>query len=155
MSSHHQLKECFSLFSTGVMIAATNFNGHKHALTINSFSSVSLDPPLCLFSIGNNSYNLEAFKNSGSFTLSILSSQQEELAMKFAGHDHENKWQNIDITTSKLENPIFNGCNGFLECRTYKIIEAGDHHIFIGEVIDFAKQSDENALLYYRGGFIS
>ena len=155
MSSHHQLKECFSLFSTGVMIAATNYNGHNYGLTINSFSSVSLDPPLCLFSIGSNSHSLEAFKNSGSFTLSILSSQQKDLASKFASHDHESKWQNCDIRSSKLENPIFNNCNGFFECSNYKIVEAGDHHIFIGEIIDFAKENDEQGLLYYKGSFIS
>jgi flavin reductase (DIM6/NTAB) family NADH-FMN oxidoreductase RutF len=155
MTDHHKLKECFSLFSTGVMIATTKYQGENCGLTINSFSSVSLEPPLALFAIGNESYNLNAFKNSDSYILNILSQSQLDLAKDFSSHDHNNKWQDNNYTTSANENPIFEGSIGYIECKHHEIVKAGDHHIFIGQVTDFAKLKDEDALLYCKGQFIA
>ncbi len=150
---NHDLKECFSLFATGVMIAATNVDGKNYGLTINSFSSVSLSPPLLLFSIGNGAYNLDYFKNSDSYILNILNVSQLDLAKKFAGHDHDSKWDGEQFNLTKNGNPIFHGSNAYLECAHHQIVEAGDHHIFIGQVVNFAKIRDEDGLLYYKGEF--
>ena len=155
MTGHKDIKECFSLFPTGVMIAATGYQEKYFGLTINSFSSVSLEPELVLFSIGSHSYNLDAFKNSDSYILNMMANSQLELAKDFASHDHDRKWINADFTATKNSNPLFKNSLGFIECKHHKIIEAGDHNIFIGEVIDFAKLSEEDALQYYKGSFIS
>ncbi len=151
--NHQDLKECFSLFATGVMIASTNVDGKNYGLTINSFSSVSLDPPLCLFSIGKESFNLEYFRKSRSYALNILSVSQEGLARDFASHNHEEKWQNNLFKASKNNNPIFAGVSGYIECANHQIIEAGDHYIFLGEVITCEKLNDEEGLVYYKSEF--
>ncbi len=148
-----ELKECFSLFATGVMIATTNVEGKNYGLTINSFSSVSMDPPLCLFSIGSESYNLDFFKKSKSFALNILSTDQLGLAKDFAAHNCSSKWNKESFNISGEGNPIFTNSNGYLECTKHQVIEAGDHHIFIGEVVDCGKLSDGDGLVYYKGGF--
>ncbi len=151
--SQSDLKECFSLFATGVMIASTNVEGRNYGLTINSFSSVSLEPPLCLFSIGNESFNLDYFKQTKSYALNILSASQQELARNFAGRDHVAKWQNANFKMSQNNNPIFAGVSGYIECVNHQIIEAGDHHIFIGDIVNCVQESDETGLLYYKGQF--
>ena len=150
---HQNLKECFSLFATGVMIATTNIEGKNYGLTINSFSSVSLDPALCLFSIGKDSFNLEYFRRSTSFALNILSASQTSLAKDFASQDYVKKWQNSSFELSQNNNPIFSGINGYIECSNHQIIEAGDHYIFLGKIVDCAKLSDEDGLIYYKHQF--
>lgn len=147
------LKECFSLYATGVMIATTNVEGDNYGLTINSFTSVSLDPALCLFSIGNNSFNLDYFKKTESYVFNILSASQLDLAKDFAGRDHGQKWQNSNFKMSKNNNPIFTGVSGYIECTNHQIIEAGDHHMFLGEVVSCSKENEETGLIYYKGQF--
>lgn len=149
------LRESFSLFATGVMVATTNVDGQNYGLTINSFSSVSLDPALCLFSIGNESFNLEYFKKSKSFALNTLSKNQLDLAKDFAGSDYQGRWGRASFDISQNNNPIFEGSNGYIECVNHQIIEAGDHHLFIGRVVDFAKLNDEESLIYHKSRFLS
>lgn len=149
-----ELRQCFSLFATGVMIATVNYQEKLCGLTINSFSSVSLKPPLLLFSIANQSSNLEIFRNSKSYSLNILSKNQLNLALEFAKANNEAKWQVEKYDLTKNNNPVFQNSIAFFECVHHKIVEAGDHHIFIGEIIDFAKIKDEDGLFYYKSNFL-
>lgn len=124
-------------------------------MTINSFSSVSLDPSLVLFSIDNNSSNLPLFKNNRYFSLNILSQEQLELANAFATPKNSTKWGVDPYFLGKFGNPIFQNSLGFFECKKRRVIKAGDHHIIIGEVVDFGNNNDGEPLLYYRGKFSS
>jgi len=150
-----ELRDCFGLFTTGIMIAATNFNGVSYGMTINSFASVSLEPPLLLFSIDNKSFNLSAFQKSPNFALSILSEKQLLLAQEFAKPANDAKWQVEKYFTAKSGMPIFENSIGYFECEKYDIIAAGDHHIIIGKIIDCAKLKRDKPLLYLDGKFSS
>lgn len=153
--NEQDLKSCFSLFATGVMVAATSDSqGKNQGLTINSFSSVSLSPPLLLFSIGNSSHNLDIFKNSQSYSLNIMAKNQLDLALEFAKPNNDKKWLTEEYQLTKNNNPIFKNSLGFFECIHHKIVEAGDHHVFIGEIIDCAVLNDDEALLYCKSKFI-
>ncbi len=122
-------------------------------MTINSFSSISLKPPLISFCIDNKSSNLQLFKKNKTFSLNILSESQIELARGFATPKNSNKWDIEPYFFGKNGNPIFENSLGFFECRKHKIIKAGDHHIIIGEVIDFADLNHSKPLIYYQGKY--
>ena len=150
------LKDCFAKFATGVMIAATGSgdNSDVHGLTINSFSSVSLEPPLVLFSVGNESSNLEQFRNNSFFTLNILSADQQDLAVEFAKPANKDKFLTSQYSFSANGCPVFEGVMAYMECKIDKIIAAGDHHIIIGEVVGFNhNNSDQSPLLYFKSQF--
>lgn len=129
------------------------FTEEFFGMTINSFSSVSLNPPLVSFCIDNKSSNLQLFKKNHYFSLNILSEDQIELARGFATSKNTKKWQIEPYFLGIEGSPVFENCLGFFECKKHKIIKAGDHHIIIGEVIDFAKIQDKNPLLYNRSQF--
>lgn len=150
---HQVLKNCFSQFATGVMIATTSYKGKNYGLTINSFSSISLDPALVLFSIGNDSYNLKFFKKSKKFCLNILSENQLELAREFAKVSNGEKWQFAEFFLSQKANPIFKNISAFIDCKKYKTIKLGDHHVFIGEIIEIEHFRIDEPLLYFNGQF--
>jgi flavin reductase (DIM6/NTAB) family NADH-FMN oxidoreductase RutF len=129
------------------------FTEEFFGITINSFSSVSLKPPLISFCIDNRSSNLKLFKKNHYFSLNILSEDQIELARGFATPKNSKKWQIEPYFFGVNGSPIFENSLGFIECKKHKIIKAGDHHIIIGEVVDFAKISDKNPLLYNKSQF--
>lgn len=122
-------------------------------MTINSFSSVSLNPPLVSFCIDNRSANLNFFKKNKTFSLNILSIAQQDLARGFATPKNSSKWGIETYFLGQNGNPIFENSLAFFECRKHRIIKAGDHHIIIGEVVDFAKLNDSKPLLYFQGKY--
>ncbi len=150
---NQKLREAFGLFATGVMIASTIVDEKIKGLTINSFSSVSLNPPLVLFSIGNESSSLDVFRATKSYSLNILSKNQLEVAKDFAKSSLDKEKQLANYSLSDYNNPVFENSLAYFDCIHHQIIKAGDHHIFIGEIINFAKVVEGEGLFYYRGEF--
>ncbi len=122
-------------------------------MTINSFASVSLEPPMALFSIDNKSSNLRFFKKNHYFSLNILGSEQVNLAKAFATPKNSTKWGVEPYFLGKFGNPIFQNSIGFLECKRKRVIKAGDHHIIIAEIVDFERLNEDEPLLYVKGKF--
>lgn len=122
-------------------------------MTINSFSSVSLKPPMISFCIDNSSSNLRLFQKNKTFSLNILSEGQQELSRGFATPKNSKKWGIETYSLGKNGNPIFENSIAFFECRKHKIIKVGDHHLVIGEIVDFAKINDARPLLYFQGKY--
>ncbi len=146
-------RETLGCFATGVVVAATR--GDKNApvgLTINSFTSVSLDPPLILWSIALSAPSLSAFREHSAFTINILSKEQQSLCMQFA-KPSDNKFKGVDWRPGYQEAPIICDALAVLQCKTYRRYEGGDHEIFVGEVIkmDF---TDRKPLVFHRGQFV-
>lgn len=155
MTTSKKLRDCFGLFTTGVCIATIRFDTDKYTgITINSFSSLSLKPALLLFSISNESSNLNHFLHAESFVINILSASQQELSKAFATKHYPNRWEIEDFSTTKLKNRIFKNALGFFECKKHAVIEMGDHHIIVGEIVDFDKLNDSPALLYGKGKYV-
>lgn len=124
-------------------------------MTINSFTSVSLEPPLVMFCIDNKSANLKLFKKNRHFSFNILSVEQIELARAFAKPKNSAKWNVEKYFFGIKGNPIFENSLGFFECQKHRVIKAGDHHIIIAEVLDFGKKSNKNPLTYFAGNYNS
>jgi len=122
-------------------------------MTINSFTSVSLNPSLVSFCIDNKSANLQFFKKNRYFSLNVLSQEQIALANGFATPKNSKKWGIEPYFFGKYGNPIFQHSLGFFECKRHRVIKCGDHHIIVGEVLDFGKINDKKPLVYFSGNY--
>lgn len=145
-----EFRKALGTFATGVTIITTRAaDGTPLGLTVNSFNSVSLDPPLVLWSLANNSNSLDAFRKAEHWAVHVLATDQEALSGRFARRG-EDKFAGIDIETGVGGIPLLKGCAARFECRTASQYQGGDHLIFIGEVLAF--QRDETAPLVFHGG---
>lgn len=148
-----EFRSAIGSFATGVTIATTtNSDGDPVGVTASSFNSVSLDPPLILWSLAKNSNSRPAFCDSGHFAIHILAASQEDLSNKFS-RSSDNKFDGIDWSEGKLGSPILNEHAGLFQCRTRHQYEGGDHIILVGEVIDYDSR-DEAPLLFHGGQYV-
>ncbi|HZG72042.1 MAG TPA: flavin reductase family protein [Chondromyces sp.] len=136
-------------FATGVTVITTTVNNEPHGMTANAFMSVSLSPKLVLISIGEKAKMNQYIKESGKFAVSILSEDQKEISMIFAGQMKEKrevefKWMN---NLPVIGNAIVN-----LTCDVYNSHVEGDHTLYIGEVTDI-ELADGKPLLFFEGQY--
>lgn len=145
------LRSALGTFATGITIVTTrDAQGRDWGLTVNSFNSVSLEPPLVLWSLGKrNEATLTAFRDAGHFAVHVLAADQEALSNLFASPNAD-RFSAQEITRGAGDVPLLPGCLAVFQCRTATVHAGGDHEIFIGEVLDFS--SREGAPLLYHGG---
>ncbi|MDE1569428.1 flavin reductase family protein [Aquabacter sp. L1I39] len=145
-------RDVLGAFATGVVVVTTNGSGGRPVgLTINSFNSVSLDPPLILWSLALKAPSLPAFQASNVFNINILAEHQEALGRRFAT-PAENKFADVDHAPGLNGAPVLADTAAHMECRVYARYPGGDHEIYVGEVT--ALQDRGHApLVYHRGGF--
>jgi flavin reductase (DIM6/NTAB) family NADH-FMN oxidoreductase RutF len=128
------LRDALAQFATGVtIIAAATGNGRYVGFTANSFNSVSLTPPLVLWSLARNSRSLATFEAAERYVVNILSAEQVELARRFS-RPHADRFADVPFDLGWAGAPRIAGCAAWLECRHHTRILAGDHCIFVGEV---------------------
>jgi flavin reductase (DIM6/NTAB) family NADH-FMN oxidoreductase RutF len=146
------LRRALGKFATGIAIVTTEAeNGKREGLTINSFASVSLDPPLVLWSLKREAPSIETFIASGKFIINILSADQAELSAHFA-RPQEDKFADINYGSGENGCPQFPGCLAQFECETVEVLDGGDHAIFLGRVQKFAESSGM-PLIYSEGKY--
>ena len=154
MNEHRALRNAFGQFGTGVVIIT--IAGPQRStlgLTVNSFSSVSLDPPLVSWCLASDSDMMTLFADTNRFCVNILSAEQEELSNDMA-RPGTHKLEPNHIETSASGDKRILGALAHFDCRVHERIEAGDHIIYIGYVEDADCASTQNApLLYFRGGY--
>lgn len=146
-------RNALSCFATGVTVVTTHWQGSDWGMTCNSFSSVSLEPRLVLWSIRKSANNLEAFTRSAGFTVSVLSGQQEALASQFATGDMAQRFAQVPTVRLPSQRQRLDQALAWFDCGLHQLVDAGDHHIVIGEVLDFGWQDEANALTYWRSRF--
>lgn len=140
-------------FATGITVVTTCApDGELLGVTVNSFNSVSLEPPLILFSLERRAMSLPAFETAGSFAINVLSEAQIALSQNFA-RTQGDKWAGISFHRWATGSPILAGCLAAFECRTHAIHDGGDHRIFIGEVLRFEAKPEGDPLIYFRGSY--
>lgn len=145
------LRGALGSFATGVTIVTTMHEGRNVGLTANSFNSVSLEPPLVLWSLAKKSSNIEAFTNAGSFAVHILGDDQEDLSNRFATPGID-KFAELDVEIGKDGIPLLRNCAARFECQTAYRYDGGDHVIFVGEVLNL-DHSDKEPLLFHKGKY--
>jgi 3-hydroxy-9,10-secoandrosta-1,3,5(10)-triene-9,17-dione monooxygenase reductase component len=146
-------RSALSTFATGVTVITTR--GPKGELignTANSFNSVSLDPPLVLWSLSRNAYSFKAYLASDHFAVNVLREGQQDLSERFA-RSLGDKWQGIDYETWETGCPILPNALAIFECKTAYAYQGGDHVIFVGEVLKFDQDPAGRPLLFWRGSY--
>jgi flavin reductase (DIM6/NTAB) family NADH-FMN oxidoreductase RutF len=144
------LRSCLGRFATGVVVVSFDGPQGRRGITVNSFTSVSITPPLILVSVARNARSHDALRGRP-FCVNVLGAEQEGLARQFAGAGPSG------ATTVWLEGdlaPRLAGVLAHLECRPWRDYDGGDHTLFVGEVSDFDYRSGD-ALGYHTSGFTS
>ena len=130
-------RDALSTFTTGVTIITTrDADGSAVGITANSFNSVSLNPPLVLWSLAKSAYSLGAFSHTKHWNVHVLSVEQEALSSRFAARG-EDKFSGIELDRGINDIPLLHSCTARFQCRTAFMYEGGDHVIFVGEVLGF------------------
>jgi len=147
-----QFRAALGSFATGVTIVTTrSAAGEDIGLTANSFNSVSLDPPMVLWSLARKSLSLPAFLESGYFAVHVLAATQEDLSVTFATRGAE-KFAGLSVTRGTGGIPLLPGCSALFQCKTAFNYEGGDHVIFVGDVQEF-EHFNRPPLVFHSGRY--
>ena len=144
------LKKAFGSFATGVAVATS----HSSGFTINSFSSLSLSPPLIIFNIYKTETDHVDFLKNNSFVINFLSREQEEVSRLFATKDPE-KVNKTQHSISENKNIILNDTLGHIELAVFQQIDIADHVLVIGQVQNLETDDNKKPLIYYRSKYQS
>ena len=148
-----ELRKALGAFVTGVTVITTcEGDGTPRGFTANSFTSVSLDPPLVLVCIAKTAFSLQVFCDCENFAVNILAEDQTDTSAVFASKDPD-KFANANWRKGVGGSPVIENTAAWLECARHDVVEAGDHVILIGRVIDFA-HSVSNPLGFCRGSYV-
>lgn len=151
-SDPRTLRDALGCFATGVTIVTARDEAERPiGLTANSFSSVSLDPPLILFCLAQSSANVERFRQAAHFAINVLHIGQQPISGAFARPG--DRFQDVAWETWDTGAPILSGALASFECATDQIVEAGDHLVIIGRVTRARFEPRRDPLLYFRGKY--
>ncbi len=141
-------------FPSGVtIVTARREDGTLCGLTANAFTSVSLVPPLVLVCIDRAAESHDCILEAGTFVVNVLGDDDgERLSRRFAEPLAADKFEGVAYTSARGDAPVLDAALAWMECRIHQITEAGDHTIFVGEVVD-ADAREGRPLVYYRGGY--
>ena len=151
------LRQVMRRWATGVSVVTAGSGAARHGITVNSFSSLSLDPPLCLICIDQRTRAYAAIPAAGSFTVNLLGSGQEDVSSRFAGRrpDLDDPFTGLDLAAAPSGNPVIGGCLGYLDCRLEATLPGGDHVIFVGRVEHAATFDERPPLIFFGGAYRS
>ena len=147
-----EFRSCLGNFTTGVTVVTSKDLGQGYVgVTANSFNSVSMDPPLVLWSLGKSARSLPAFEAAKHFAINILAADQMDVSNHFATQQ-ENKFNSVNFESGIGDVPLLTGCAATIQCETSMVYEGGDHIIFVGEVIDY-DDFDKPGLAFSKGKY--
>lgn len=148
-------RKALSHFATGVaVITAHSADQNVIGMTMSSFNSLSLDPPLILFSVDRRANSLDAMLAAKGYAVNILARQQEHLSNQFA-RALGDKWSNVDYQIGHAQAPLLQGALAHFECDPYANHDGGDHVLFIGRVVRCTVAEDSDPLVFFRSRYHS
>ncbi len=149
---HATFRSVLGRFASGVtVVTARDPTGRDHGMTVSAFCSVSLEPPLVLVCIERRTEMHEVLGTTSQFAVNILASNQEAISRRFA-ETLDDRFDGLGYTRGVTGAALLDGTLAYVECEIVARYPAGDHTIFVGEVIAAAAHL-ERPLLYYRGGY--
>jgi len=147
------LRNAFGCFTTGVTVVTTlGEDGRKVGLTANSFTSVSLDPPLALICVDLKSSSLAALDTAGVFAVNVLPAEQQDVANQFVRKGVD-RFAGLETEVWRTGVPILPDCMANFECQTHHVFDAGDHRVYVGRVVKLRYDPDHEPLVYLQGRF--
>ena len=148
------VRKVMRYFASHVTVVTSALDsGELFGLTVTAFTSVSLEPPIVLICIRNESTATEMFKRTKRFCVNILAEEQRPIAEKFSLTGEAGRFNGLDFQIGKQGSPIINGCLGYIDCRITHFLTEGDHTIFFGMAVDVAAE-DKRPLLYMNRNYV-
>ncbi len=150
--SPEELRSVLRQWASGVTIVTAGLDGVLHGMTVSSFSSVALEPPLISVNIERRTRTYSLMKEAGAFSVSFLASDQQDLAQHFGGGvpDTDERLDRVAYRLGSLGSPLLEGCLASLECRVHSTLPAGTHSIFVGEVVTWDILDGKLPLVYWQ-----
>lgn len=147
-----ELRHAMRAWTTGVAVITAKHDGQQYGMTVNSFTSISLEPPLISVTLKQLTHTHELVVRSGEFSVTILSSDQEKLSERFAGKqpDIKDRFEGIPIETLILDAPLLKGGLAYFNCRVVNSISVGENTLFIAEVIAARGEGEGESLVYHN-----
>ena len=146
-------RQALGHFATGVTIVTTlDESGAYIGVTANSFNSVSMDPPLVLWSLDKRAHSLKTYETAEYFVVNVLAADQISLSKRFATRGQKDKFQGVSCTEGVGGAPVLSGCAAHFQCRKTFVYEGGDHLILVGEVLMF-DASGRAGLVFHKGSY--
>jgi flavin reductase (DIM6/NTAB) family NADH-FMN oxidoreductase RutF len=148
-----EFRSALGMFATGVtIVTARAANGRLVGLTANSFNSVSLQPPLVLWSLSHAAASMAVFSSGSHYAINILAADQQELARRFAMKDVD-RWTGVKFSEGAGGAPLLTGAAATFECFNRSRYQEGDHVIFVGEVENCSHRAGASPLLFHGGKY--
>ncbi|TKB46191.1 flavin reductase family protein [Thalassotalea mangrovi] len=148
-----EFRSALGKFPTGVTIITTkNDNDEYIGITASSFNSVSLNPPLILWSIDKNARSLSSFPNDGHYAVHVLNEQQQELSNTFARQGAD-KFSGLEVTEGIAGVPLLAGVCGRFQCKCEHQYDGGDHIIMVGRVLNYETCDNHKPLVFHSGNY--
>ncbi len=146
-----ELRLVMRQWTTGVTVVTARSAGEQHGMTVSSFTSISLDPPLVSISLAHNARAHRLVVSTGRFAVTILSAEQQDLSERFAGRipDAEDRFEGLNCFELVSGAPLIPGGLAWLDCRVAAQLEAGNNTVFLGEVLAVKNGPGGSPLLYY------
>jgi len=145
-----ELRNAFGCFASGItVVSLRDDQGKPTGVTVSSFSSLSLDPPLCMFSLGKTQMSCRWIEEGSRFNINVLSHAQEKSAWQFA-KPMDDKFEGIDWYEGQNGIPVIEGSLCHFECDKWNVYDGGDHIIVVGKITAF-ERSEGDPLLFFRG----
>ena len=135
------IKDAMSCFTTGVTVVTTHFEGQDWGMTCNSFNTVSLEPPMVLWSVNKKSFSHRAFTESSGYLVNILRLEQKDLAMRFATGSQAERFETDHLVRESSQRMRLEQSLSWFDCHLERVIDVGDHHVLIGLVERFGHDS--------------
>ena len=150
-----QLRHAMRTWTTGVAVITARYDDQQYGMTVNSFASVSLEPPLISVTLKQLTHTHELVEKSGEFALTVLSSNQRELSDRFAGKlpDVHDRFEGVPTETLLIDAPLLKGGMAWFNCRVVHSIPAGENTLFIAEVIAARGMGEGEPLVYHNRVF--
>jgi flavin reductase (DIM6/NTAB) family NADH-FMN oxidoreductase RutF len=147
-----QLRYAMRAWTTGVAIVTAQHDGQRYGMTVNSFSSISLDPPLISVALKQLTHTHELLEKSGEFAITILSSHQKELSDRFAGRSPEiqDRFDGVTTETLLIDAPLIRGGIASFNCKVLKSIAVGENTLFVAEVTAARGEGEGYPLVYHN-----
>lgn len=147
-----KLRRAMRAWTTGVAIVTSIYEGKQYGMTVNSFTSISLDPPLVSVALKQLTYTHELVVKSGLFSVTILTAAQKELSDRFAGKipDVIDRFYGVQTETISFDSPVFKDGMAYFDCLVVHSMPVGENTLFVAEVVDARGEGEGDPLVYHN-----
>ena len=147
-----KLRRAMRAWTTGVAVVTSIYEDQQYGMTVNSFTSISLEPPLISVALRQLTHTHELVVKSGMFSITILGAAQKELSDRFAGKlpNITNRFDGVQTETISLDSPVFKDGMAYFDCRVVSSIPVGENTLFVAEVLDARGEGEGEPLVYHN-----